>query len=184
VKTPRLNRLGRLLPAVWQQAILRRSKGLGLGAIIADEFLECPPDPRGFDPVGTKLTFESATRRLAELRLTNVSVLHGDGTLGWPEHAPYDAIVVAADGPKVPEALLEQLAVGGRLVIPMGEGKTFQELVRLTREADGTMRRDTLSVWHEELGKQERPVTIEPGKTITFDITFPTAERAKEERPR
>ena len=53
-----------------------------------------------------------AAERLAALGFENVQVRHGDGTLGWPEHAPYDAIVVAAGGPKVPEALLDQLATG------------------------------------------------------------------------
>lgn len=63
----------------------------------------------------------------------NVHVLYGDGTRGWPEHAPYDAIVVAAGGPQVPEALKQQLKIGGRLVIPVGTTRTNQELVRGTR---------------------------------------------------
>jgi protein-L-isoaspartate(D-aspartate) O-methyltransferase len=87
---------------------------------------------------------ELAEKRLRELGFGNVKVLHGDGTLGWPEHAPYDGIVVAAGGPKVPEALLEQLAVGGRLVIPIGEGRELQKLVRVTREPSGDFRREEL----------------------------------------
>jgi protein-L-isoaspartate(D-aspartate) O-methyltransferase len=55
---------------------------------------------------------ESAGRRLSELRYTNVHVRHGDGSLGWAEHAPYDAIVVTAGGPQVPQSLLAQLSVG------------------------------------------------------------------------
>jgi protein-L-isoaspartate(D-aspartate) O-methyltransferase len=85
-----------------------------------------------------------AAERLARLGVSNVSVLHGDGTLGWPEHAPYDAIIVAAGGPKVPEALLGQLAPGGRLVIPVGEGRGLQRLLRVTREADGRLREEEL----------------------------------------
>ena len=73
-----------------------------------------------------------------------MSVLHGDGTLGWAEHAPYDAIIVAAGGPKVPEALLEQLATGGRLVIPVGEGRNVQRLLRVTRGADGRFHEEEL----------------------------------------
>jgi protein-L-isoaspartate(D-aspartate) O-methyltransferase len=64
---------------------------------------------------------------------SNVHVLHGDGTLGWPEHAPFDAIVVAAGGPEVPETLKTQLKIGGRLVIPVGANRRLQELLRVTR---------------------------------------------------
>jgi protein-L-isoaspartate(D-aspartate) O-methyltransferase len=74
----------------------------------------------------------SARRRLADLGYANVHVRHGDGTLGWPEHAPFDAIVVTAGGPDVPRSLLRQLAVGGRLVMPVGSA-WGQELVRITR---------------------------------------------------
>jgi len=75
----------------------------------------------------------SADARLTRLGYTNVHVLHGDGTRGWPEHAPYDAIVVAAGGPEVPSSLREQLAIGGRLVIPVGPTARQQRLVRITR---------------------------------------------------
>ena len=73
-----------------------------------------------------------AGEALAELGYSNVHVRPGDGTLGWEEHAPFDAVVVAAGSAEVPEALLEQLAVGGRLVMPVGSASN-QELVRLTR---------------------------------------------------
>jgi protein-L-isoaspartate(D-aspartate) O-methyltransferase len=86
---------------------------------------------------------ETATSRLRELGFQNIFVRHGDGTLGWPEHAPFDAIVVTAGGPRIPEPLLAQLAPGGRLVIPVGEEKT-QELVRVTRRVDGTLEREEL----------------------------------------
>jgi protein-L-isoaspartate(D-aspartate) O-methyltransferase len=76
---------------------------------------------------------EAARDRLAELGYANVHVLEGDGTLGWAEHAPYDAIVVTAGGPRVPEALLSQLAVEGRLIMPVGPGSRHQRLVRVTR---------------------------------------------------
>jgi len=74
----------------------------------------------------------AARDRLAQLGFTNVRVHHGDGTLGWPAHAPYDAIVVSAGAPRPPPALLAQLAVGGRLVLPYGE-LDEQELARITR---------------------------------------------------
>ncbi|HUP42871.1 MAG TPA: protein-L-isoaspartate(D-aspartate) O-methyltransferase, partial [Thermoanaerobaculia bacterium] len=76
---------------------------------------------------------EEAAARLSHLGYDNVQIRVGDGSLGWPEHAPFDAIVVAAGAPEVPEALKEQLAVGGRLVIPVGQGRTLQDLLRLRR---------------------------------------------------
>ncbi len=76
---------------------------------------------------------ESARRRLAALGFANVHVREANGTLGWAEHAPYDVIVVTASGPKVPAPLLEQLAVGGRLVMPVGSRRRGQRLVRVTR---------------------------------------------------
>jgi protein-L-isoaspartate(D-aspartate) O-methyltransferase len=80
---------------------------------------------------------------LAELAYTNVEVQCGDGTLGWRDHAPYDAIVVAAAGPEVPRALLEQLELGGRLVMPV-ETEDGQHLVRVTRIAAADYRREEL----------------------------------------
>src|SRR5271166_1501017 len=74
-----------------------------------------------------------AKRRLDGLGYSNVKVLHGDGTLGWHEHAPYDVIIVTAGGPQVPKPLLQQLAIGGRLIIPVGETSRLQRLVRVTR---------------------------------------------------
>jgi protein-L-isoaspartate(D-aspartate) O-methyltransferase len=85
-----------------------------------------------------------ARRHLAGLGHANVHVLTGDGTLGWPEHAPYDAIVATAGGPSVPPALLDQLAIGGRLVMPVGSMRYDQRLVRVMREASGDHRREEL----------------------------------------
>jgi protein-L-isoaspartate(D-aspartate) O-methyltransferase len=87
---------------------------------------------------------EQAARRLQAEGFDNVFVFHGDGTLGWPDHAPYDAIVVAAGGPEVPQPLLDQLAIGGRLVIPVGEEKNLQKLIRVTRTATGGYQREDL----------------------------------------
>lgn len=87
---------------------------------------------------------ELASRRLAALGATNVHVHEGDGTLGWPGAAPYDAIVVTAAGPEIPAALRAQLAPGGRLVMPVGARDGHQELVRLTREGEQGERRERL----------------------------------------
>jgi protein-L-isoaspartate(D-aspartate) O-methyltransferase len=70
-----------------------------------------------------------------------ISIRCGDGSLGWPEHAPYDAIVVAAATPRVPQALLDQLRPGGRLVVPVG-GAFEQSLRHLVRSADGAVVRE------------------------------------------
>lgn len=85
----------------------------------------------------------TATARLVALGYANVDVHLGDGTLGWADHAPYDAIVVAAGGPELPPALLDQLVLGGRLVMPVGSGRG-QELVRVTRSGPTEYRREDL----------------------------------------
>lgn len=79
----------------------------------------------------------AARKRLKQHHFDNVQVRHGDGTDGWVEHAPYDAITVAAGGPKVPEPLFDQLRIGGRLVIPVGATRQQQDLMRLTKLDDG-----------------------------------------------
>ena len=78
-----------------------------------------------------------ATIRLQRLGYTNVHLHQGDGTLGWREHAPYEGILVSASGPHVPQALREQLAPGGRLVIPIGSRRKTQELLRITSLGEG-----------------------------------------------
>jgi protein-L-isoaspartate(D-aspartate) O-methyltransferase len=88
---------------------------------------------------------DKAAATLADLGYDNVHVLHGDGTRGWPEHAPYDAIVVAAGGPQVPESLKEQLKIGGRLVIPVGADQRAQELVRVTRISTNQYRSEDIA---------------------------------------
>ncbi|NVN87286.1 MAG: protein-L-isoaspartate(D-aspartate) O-methyltransferase [Rhodopseudomonas sp.] len=88
---------------------------------------------------------EKAAATLADLGYDNVHVSHGDGTRGWLEHAPYDAIVVAAGGPQVPESLKAQLKIGGRLVIPVGADQRTQELVRVTRISENEYRSEDLA---------------------------------------
>ena len=78
-----------------------------------------------------------AQARIRQLGIYNATVKCFDGTLGWSAHAPYDAILVAAGGPDVPETLLVQLKVGGRLVMPVGAKRDSQKLVRVVRTEEG-----------------------------------------------
>lgn len=88
---------------------------------------------------------QAAKKRLKRLGYHNVQVLCADGTRGWPDKAPFDAIVVAAGGPRIPSALLQQLCIGGRLVIPVGEEKESQQLIRAIRRGNDEFE-------YEELG--------------------------------
>jgi protein-L-isoaspartate(D-aspartate) O-methyltransferase len=87
-----------------------------------------------------------AREALAHAGHGNVQVVIGDGTLGWPAAAPYDAIVVAAGGPAVPASLRAQLRPGGRLVVPVGPGLKGQSLMRITRGDGDPDREEVLSL--------------------------------------
>ncbi|UCH73545.1 MAG: protein-L-isoaspartate(D-aspartate) O-methyltransferase [Rhodospirillales bacterium] len=82
---------------------------------------------------------EAAAGRLSRLGYDNVHVKTADGSAGWPEHAPYDGILVAAAAPAMPPALVDQLAPGGRLVIPIGGGRFEQSLTLVVKDALGTV---------------------------------------------
>jgi protein-L-isoaspartate(D-aspartate) O-methyltransferase len=83
-----------------------------------------------------------AQSRIRGLGIYNATVKCFDGTLGWSAHAPYDAILVAAGGPEVPEPLEAQLQIGGRLVVPVGPTRESQTLVRIIRTEQGLTRED------------------------------------------
>jgi protein-L-isoaspartate(D-aspartate) O-methyltransferase len=86
-----------------------------------------------------------ARGRFEQLQYINIHIMHGDGTLGWPEHAPYDAILVSASGPGVPAQLKQQLAPRGRIVMPVGSDDDYsQYLIRETRESEDRFRREYL----------------------------------------
>ena len=85
-----------------------------------------------------------ARQRLAEMRYDNVDVRLGDGYLGWPEQAPFDAIIVTAAPDHIPPALVEQLRDGGRLVLPLGDKN--QQLVRIIRQGGENIVEDLLPV--------------------------------------
>ncbi|MDP3504076.1 MAG: protein-L-isoaspartate(D-aspartate) O-methyltransferase [Myxococcales bacterium] len=87
---------------------------------------------------------ERAKKNLAKLGVTNAQVKAGDGYLGWPEAAPFDIIIVAAGASRVPQPLLEQLAVGGRLVIPVGDSPDDLSLDVLTKQKNGSVTTERL----------------------------------------
>jgi protein-L-isoaspartate(D-aspartate) O-methyltransferase len=86
-----------------------------------------------------------ARQRLAALGYFNINVRHGDGYQGWPDKAPFDAILLSAAPPKLPKPLLDQLRVGGRMVVPVG-GSFFQDLLVITKTADGLEKRTVIPV--------------------------------------
>ncbi len=87
----------------------------------------------------------TAANNLLDAGYKNVHVRHGDGTLGWQDAGPFAAILVSAGGPKIPDSLLRQLQIGGRLVIPIGASRIAQELVRITRRAEDEFDREDLA---------------------------------------
>jgi protein-L-isoaspartate(D-aspartate) O-methyltransferase len=78
-----------------------------------------------------------AKERLARLKLDRIRLKEGDGYFGWPEHAPFDAIIVTCAAGHIPPPLLKQLKPGGRMVIPVGQPMFVQELVLATKDAGG-----------------------------------------------
>ena len=96
--------------------------------------------------------------RLKRLGYANVSVRAGDGYKGWPEHAPFDAIMVTAGADEVPPPLVQQLKRGGRLVIPVGPAHSIQYLTVIEKQADGTTR--SRQVAPVQLGLERDQVTL------------------------
>ena len=109
------------------EKLLEIGTGSGYQTAILAEIAE-----RVFSVERIAALYRRARSLLDQLGYHNVVLRHGDGTLGWREHAPFDAIVVTAGAPHVPSELRDQLAVGGRLVIPVGERRQ-QNLLRITR---------------------------------------------------
>ena len=85
---------------------------------------------------------KEAQDKLQKLNVKNVTLNCADGTLGWQIYAPFDAILVAAGSPKIPDPLLNQLKVGGKLVLPVGENQQTQRLIRVTRNQNGFQKED------------------------------------------
>ena len=108
---------------------------------------------------------DRAARCLKELGYPNVFVKAGDGFFGWPEHAPFDAIIGTAAAGRVPEPLLEQLKPGGRMILPEGSPRGFQYLVLITKDKDGKLQR-----------KNVMPVRFVP---MTGEVQKPRKESRK-----
>lgn len=89
---------------------------------------------------------EASRAALGALNMKNVHVRHGDGTKGWPDAAPFDVVMVSAGAPNIPDALKSQLAVGGRMVIPVGDYPHVQRLVRLTRKSETEFPEEDLTI--------------------------------------
>ena len=87
---------------------------------------------------------EVARERMRRLGYANVEIVEGDGTRGWPDAAPYDAILAAASGSHVPQPLVDQLAPGGCIVMPIGSSGAIQKLIRATRTPDGSIQQSDL----------------------------------------
>jgi protein-L-isoaspartate(D-aspartate) O-methyltransferase len=141
---------------------------------------------------------ELSRRRFAELGYDNIEVRTGDGTRGWPDAAPFDAILAAAGGPEVPDVLKEQLAIGGRLVMPVGRMLHHQRLVCVTRIDAATYEEDSLDDvafvpligtygWAEEgdrpmpaaHDRDHAPVTSLPKRIASAAETLPDFDDAK-----
>ncbi len=83
---------------------------------------------------------DQAAKRLEYLGYRNVKIKHGDGYRGWKKHAPFDAILITAAAPKIPKPLIDQLKIGGRMVMPLGSGRFSQELITLTKTKSGVIK--------------------------------------------
>ena len=116
--------------------VLEIGTGSGYQTAILARLVEQVYSVERIDPL-----IKLARQRFSELGLRNIRLKHADGTLGWPEYAPYDGIVVTAAPSEVPLALLEQLTMGGRLIIPVGApvepSGHAQTLLRITRTPEG-----------------------------------------------
>ena len=89
---------------------------------------------------------KTAEANLKKLGITNVTTIIGDGWLGWPPHAPYDRIIVTAAAPESPQALLEQLKTGGRMILPLGETRETQFITLIDKTEDALEHKELLPV--------------------------------------
>jgi len=129
-------RMTELLTLTPESRVLEIGTGSGYQTAILAQLVE-----RLFSVERIKVLQDRAKERLVELNLRNVVFRWGDGCEGWPALAPYNGIIVTAVAPEVPQALLDQLAPGGRMVIPVGPAGETQQLMLIVREEHGFSRR-------------------------------------------
>jgi protein-L-isoaspartate(D-aspartate) O-methyltransferase len=123
-----------LLAPAPEHVVLEVGTGSGYQAAVLAEVVKQVYTIEIVEPLGRE-----AESRLKALGYRNVEVRVGDGYRGWPEKAPFDGIVVTAAAPRVPQALVDQLKPGGRMVIPVGERWEVQQLLLIVRRPDGTV---------------------------------------------
>jgi protein-L-isoaspartate(D-aspartate) O-methyltransferase len=128
-------RMTQMLELTGREKVLELGTGSGYQAAVLATLADRVYTVERIRPLALK-----ARRALDSLGLLNVNLRIGDGTDGWEEEAPFDAILVTAGAPYVPECLIEQLAPGGRLVIPVGD-RSDQSLVLVSKRADGSVER-------------------------------------------
>jgi protein-L-isoaspartate(D-aspartate) O-methyltransferase len=119
--------------------VLEIGTGSGYQAAVLAEIVQRVYTIEILEPLGV-----AAAAALKDLQYRNIEFRIGDGYRGWPEKAPFDAIVVTAAAPRVPEALLAQLKIGGRMVIPVGAAGGDQELLLLVKTAQGRVERKSI----------------------------------------
>ncbi|MBU5637054.1 protein-L-isoaspartate(D-aspartate) O-methyltransferase [Geomonas sp. Red69] len=129
-------RMTELLALTGREKVLELGTGSGYQAAVLATLADRVCTVERIRPLAMK-----ARKALDSLRLLNVNLKIGDGTEGWPEEAPFDAILVTAGAPALPECLVEQLAPGGRLVIPVGD-RLDQKLVVIKKASDGSVTRE------------------------------------------
>lgn len=140
-----------LIATAPHMVVLEVGTGSGYQAAVLAEVVKQVYSIELLAPLGRE-----AASRLKEMGYANIEVRIGDGYQGWPEKAPFDAIVVTAAAPSIPQALVEQLKPGGRMVIPVGASGDVQRLLVLTKDAGGVVApREVLPV---------RFVPLVPGK--------------------
>ncbi len=119
--------------------VLEVGTGSGYQAAVLTEFTPHVYTIEILEPLA-----RATARRLKELGYTTINTRIGDGYKGWPEHQPFDAIIVTAAPGHIPAALLQQLAPGGRMIIPVGRTSTTQKLMLITKDAKGKITKKNL----------------------------------------